>query len=92
MHNAAASGSVAVCRAILQKGGNPNVLDKHKLAPAHEAAYGGHFEVLTVLSAYGAHFDVYDLRENNPIHIAAFSNAGPCCRYLATRGKLLLLT
>ena len=42
--------------------------------------------MLTVLSAYGAHFDAYDLKENNPIHMAAFSNAGSCCRYLATRG------
>ena len=39
-----------------------------------------------MLSAYGAHFDVYDMKGNNPIHLAAESNAGNCCRFLATRG------
>jgi ankyrin repeat protein len=39
-----------------------------------------------LLSSYGAHFDVYDVKGNNPIHLAAMANAGQCCRFLATRG------
>lgn len=39
-----------------------------------------------LLSAYGGHFDVYDVKGNNPIHLAAAANAGNCCRFLATRG------
>ncbi len=61
-------------------------MDKQKQTPAHLAAANGHFEVLIVLSAYGAHFDNYDVKGNNPIHLAAASNAGNCCRFLATRG------
>jgi hypothetical protein len=47
--------------------------------------------VLKLLSAYGAHFDIYDNKGNNPIHMAAEVNAGSCCRFLATRGKLELI-
>jgi ankyrin repeat protein len=39
-----------------------------------------------LLSSYGAHFDVYDVKGNNPVHVAAAANAGQCCRFLATRG------
>jgi ankyrin repeat protein len=45
LHYAAKCGSLDVCRAILKKGGNPNVIDKAKMTPAHEAAAGGHFPV-----------------------------------------------
>jgi ankyrin repeat protein len=45
LHHAAACGSLDVCRAILKQGGNPNVADKNKVTPAHEAAAKGHFEV-----------------------------------------------
>ena len=75
-----------MCRAILRKGGNPNLCDKKKQTAAHDAAAKGHFSVLLLLSAYGAHFDVYDVRGNNPIHLAAKVDAGSCCRFLATRG------
>ncbi len=75
-----------MCREILKKGGNPNLSDRKKLTPAHDAASKGFFEILLLLSAYGAHFDVYDFRANNPIHLAAKANAGACCRFLATRG------
>lgn len=50
LHYAASCGCVEVCRAILRKGGNPNVVDKHKLTPAHEAAAKGHFEVKFTLA------------------------------------------
>lgn len=86
MHYAASCGSLDVCRAILRKGGNPNLIDRKKQSAAHDAAAKGHFAVLLLLSAYGAHFDVYDFRGNNPIHLAARVNAGACCRFLATRG------
>lgn len=86
LHYAAACGCLDVCRAILKKGGNPNWIDKKKSTAAHDAAAGGHFEVLVLLSAYGAHFDVYDSKGNNPIHLAAACNSGKSCRFLATRG------
>ena len=45
LHFAASCGSSEVCRAILRKGGNPNLADKKRLTPAHDAAAKGHFEV-----------------------------------------------
>jgi ankyrin repeat protein len=61
-------------------------LDSKQSTPAHEAAKGGHFEVLQVLSGFGAKFDVYDVLGNNPIHYGASSNAGTAIRFLGQRG------
>lgn len=44
LHFAASCGAIEVCRAMLQKGANPNVFDKQKRSPAHEAAAKGHFQ------------------------------------------------
>ncbi|CAB1330540.1 unnamed protein product, partial [Coregonus sp. 'balchen'] len=51
---AARAGAVELVRAILQKGGNPNAVDKKRMHAAHLAAEGGFFEVIVVLSAYSA--------------------------------------
>ena len=46
LHYAAACGCIDVCRAILKRGASPNVIDKNKMTPAHDAAHAGHFEVI----------------------------------------------
>lgn len=61
-------------------------MDSKQSTPTHEAAKGGHFEVVQVLSGFGAKFDVYDVLGNNPIHCAAASNAGTAIRFLGQRG------
>lgn len=86
MHNACLSGNAKVVRELLRAKADPNALDSKQSSPAHEAAKGGHFEVVQVLSGYGAKFDVYDVLGNNPIHNAAASNAGTAIRFLGQRG------
>lgn len=61
-------------------------MDSKQCAPVHEAAKGGHFEPIQVLSGFGAKFDVYDVLGNNPIHYGATSNAGNAIRFLGQRG------
>ncbi|CAF5218022.1 unnamed protein product, partial [Rotaria magnacalcarata] len=86
LHNACLSGNAKVVRELLRAKADPNALDTKRSAPVHEAAKGGHFEAIAVLSGYGAKFDVYDALNNNPIHYGAASNAGNAIRFLGQRG------
>ncbi|CAF1023931.1 unnamed protein product [Didymodactylos carnosus] len=86
LHNACLSGNANVVRALLRNKADVNALDNKLSSPAHEAAKGGHLEVIQVLSGFGAKFDVYDTLGNNPIHYAAGSNAGNAVRFLGQRG------
>ncbi|KAI5093336.1 ankyrin repeat and EF-hand domain-containing protein 1 [Silurus meridionalis] len=80
------SGSVALVRAILQKGGNPDAVDKQQLHAAHFAATGGFVEMLSLLSAYAADFNMVSLFENTALHAAAAEGHDVCCRFLIQRG------
>jgi ankyrin repeat protein len=46
LHNACLSGNAKVVRELLRAKADPNVLDSKQSAPVHEAAKGGHFEVM----------------------------------------------
>ncbi|XP_036811164.1 ankyrin repeat and EF-hand domain-containing protein 1 [Oncorhynchus mykiss] len=83
---AARAGAVDLVRAILQKGGNPNAVDKKRIHTAHLAAEGGFFEVIVVLSAYSADLSVTAMDGNTPLHLAAAGGFTECCRFLAQRG------
>ncbi|XP_030643832.1 ankyrin repeat and EF-hand domain-containing protein 1 [Chanos chanos] len=83
---AARAGSVQLVRAILQRGANPNTLDKKRFHAAHFAAKGGFFEVIQVLSAYSADLGVMATDGNTPLHFAAAGGFAECCRFLAQRG------
>ncbi|XP_052009395.1 ankyrin repeat and EF-hand domain-containing protein 1 [Xyrauchen texanus] len=83
---AAKAGAVELVRAILQRKGNPNALDKEGQRAAHFAAEGGFLEVLQVLSAYSADFCVLTKKGNTPLHFAAAGGFNECCRFLAQRG------
>ncbi|XP_033736173.1 ankyrin repeat and EF-hand domain-containing protein 1-like isoform X2 [Pecten maximus] len=83
---AALSGSVKVVRAILDAGGDVNVLDIQHTHAAHYAALTGGFEVLACMSAYGAEFDQCNNKGNTPIHNAALNGHAMCCKFLSQRG------
>ena len=85
---AAEAGSAKVVRAILEAGADINQMTvKKRRHAAHEAAKGGHFEVLVTLGAHGAMFDQYDDQMNNPVHVAAEGGHAMCIKYLAQRGN-----
>ncbi|TRY90333.1 hypothetical protein DNTS_015227, partial [Danionella cerebrum] len=83
---AASAGAVKLVRTILQKGGDPNLLDKEGRCATHFAAEGGFLEVLQVLSAYSTDFNISSLKGNTPLHLAAAGGFSDCCRFLAQRG------
>ncbi|XP_060908571.1 ankyrin repeat and EF-hand domain-containing protein 1a isoform X1 [Labrus mixtus] len=83
---AAKSGSLQLVRAILKIGGNPNALDRQRLAAVHYAAMGGFLEVIQVLSAYSADMGVINLDDCTALHYAAASGNANCCKFLAQRG------
>ncbi|XP_006625836.2 ankyrin repeat and EF-hand domain-containing protein 1 [Lepisosteus oculatus] len=83
---AAKAGTVELVRAILQRGGNVNVLDKRRNHAAHYAAEGGFFEVIQLLSAYSADMGVVSMDENTPLHHAAKGGFTDCCKFLSQRG------
>ncbi|KAG7328057.1 hypothetical protein KOW79_008001 [Hemibagrus wyckioides] len=83
---AARNGSVVLVRLILQRGGNPNSLDKQQQSAAQLAAAGGFFQVLCVLSAFRADWSSVCVEGNSPLHAAAAGGHAECCRFLAQRG------
>ncbi|KAL0969380.1 hypothetical protein UPYG_G00226300 [Umbra pygmaea] len=83
---AARAGALELVRAILQRGGDPNALDRKRMTAAHLAAEGGFFQVIVVLSAYSADLGVTSLDGNTPLHFAAAGGFTECCRFLFQRG------
>ncbi|KAL4630434.1 ankyrin repeat and EF-hand domain-containing protein 1 [Arapaima gigas] len=83
---AAREGALDLVRGILQRGGNPNLLDKNRMHAAHFAAQGGFFEIIQVMSAYLADLSVMAMDGNTPLHYAARGGFAQCCRFLAQRG------
>ncbi|KAI1897840.1 hypothetical protein AGOR_G00087410 [Albula goreensis] len=79
-------GALELVRAILEKGGNGNALDKKRIHAAHLAAEGGFFEVIRVLSAYSANLGLVAADGNTPLHHAARGGFADCCRFIAQRG------
>ena len=84
---AASSGSIAVVRSILQKGGDVNKADKNNITPVHMACKNGHFDILKLLASYGADLATVDVIGNTAIHYAAEGGFAECCRFLGQRGK-----
>ncbi|XP_076442386.1 ankyrin repeat and EF-hand domain-containing protein 1-like isoform X2 [Babylonia areolata] len=83
---AANSGSAKVVKAILNKGGNVNMVDARKNHAAHFAAKGGHLECLMCMGGFSAQFDQNNMDGNNPVHLAAMGGHAMACKYLSQRG------
>nr|CAB3221664.1 ankyrin repeat and EF-hand domain-containing protein 1 [Phallusia mammillata] len=83
---ACSSGNVKVIKALLQKGANPNILDKKQHSALHFAAQMGALDAVKSLAAYGADCSNMDADGNNALHFAAEGGFGMICKYLAQRG------
>lgn len=81
-------GNSKVASLLLEKGADPNVQDKHGIAPVHDAARTGFLDTLQVLVEYGASLDLPDQRGALPIHIAIREGHRDTVEYLAPRSDL----
>jgi ankyrin repeat protein len=71
LHKAAAEGSVAGIRAVLATGADPNARDSAGRTPAHVAAFGSHYEVVSALVAGGGVVNALEHDRYDVITIAA---------------------
>ena len=72
LHLAVYAGSKETCRALLNRGANPNAVTRYELlTPLHMACDGGWREIVLMLLAAGANPNVYDKMERTPLHLAA---------------------
>lgn len=81
-------GNSKVASLLLEKGADPNVQDKHGIAPVHDAARTGFLDTLQVLVEYGASLNLPDQQGALPIHIAIQEGHRHAVEYLAPRSDL----
>ncbi|CAF92587.1 unnamed protein product [Tetraodon nigroviridis] len=60
-------GNCKIASLLLEKGADPNVQDKHGIAPVHDAARTGFLDTLQVLVEYGASVNLPDQSGALPI-------------------------
>jgi ankyrin repeat protein len=60
-----------VCKILLSSGANPDVLTPAgKASPLHRAAYGGHSDIVKILTEHGAKLDLIDIDGQTALHKA----------------------
>ncbi|XP_028307248.1 cyclin-dependent kinase 4 inhibitor D [Gouania willdenowi] len=81
-------GNSQIATLLLEKGADPNVQDKHGVAPVHDAAQTGFLDTLQVLVEYGASVNASDQNGSLPIHIAIREGHRDVVKFLAPRSDL----
>lgn len=74
LHAAAARGDAGEIKALIAKGGSPDVRDGYARTPLHVAAYGGHHEAMRALAAAGANTNTLERDRYDIVTIAAVAN------------------
>ncbi|KAF6717971.1 Cyclin-dependent kinase 4 inhibitor D [Oryzias melastigma] len=81
-------GNSKIAGLLLEKGADPNVQDKHGIAPVHDAARTGFLDTLQVLVENGASVNIPDQNGALPIHIAIWEGHRDVVQFLAPRSDL----
>ncbi|XP_023128546.1 cyclin-dependent kinase 4 inhibitor D [Amphiprion ocellaris] len=81
-------GNSKIASLLLEKGAEPNVQDKHGIAPIHDAARTGFLDTLQVLVEYGASVNIPDQNGTLPIHIAIQEGHLEVVKFLAPQSDL----
>ncbi|XP_022046310.1 cyclin-dependent kinase 4 inhibitor D [Acanthochromis polyacanthus] len=81
-------GNSKIATLLLEKGAEPNIQDKHGIAPIHDAARTGFLDTLQVLVEYGASVNMPDQNGTLPIHIAIQEGHLDVVKFLAPQSDL----
>ncbi|XP_024914400.1 cyclin-dependent kinase 4 inhibitor D isoform X2 [Cynoglossus semilaevis] len=81
-------GNSQIARLLLEKGAQPNIQDRHGIAPVHDAARTGFLDTVGVLVEYGASVNIPDQSGALPIHIAIREGHRDVVEFLAPRSDL----
>ncbi|KAM4603427.1 cyclin-dependent kinase 4 inhibitor D [Polymixia lowei] len=81
-------GNSKVASLLLEHGADPNIQDRHGIAPVHDAARAGFLDTLQVLVEYGASVNIPDQSGTLPIHIAIREGHREVVEFLAPRSNL----
>lgn len=73
---------------LLEHGANPNLQDRHGIAPVHDAARTGFLDTLQVLVEFGASVNTPDKSGALPIHLAIREGHRDVVEFLAPRSNL----
>jgi len=68
LHDAASIGNVPFAQQLIQKGANPNVLDKNGNSPLHWAVFYRKQEMICLLVKYGADLNLQNYDGESPLH------------------------
>jgi len=86
LHTAAASGSVAEVRSLLEQGLDMDAREAWDETPLHLAARSGFDEVCKILLRHGATIDAVNASDETPLLVAAQAGKEAACRVLLSSG------
>lgn len=87
LHDAAASGRLAITEQLLARGAKVNVSNAEGETPLHWAVRNGHTEIARMLLEHRADPNTREVRKHRtPLHEAAFRGRGEIARMLLERG------
>lgn len=90
IHNAARTGDLAKVRLLIQQDSSClKASDARGRQPVHEAARGGHLDVLDFLQERGADLNAPDAQTTTPLHEAAAANRAEVVTFLLGKGAHL---
>ncbi|XP_060950262.1 cyclin-dependent kinase 4 inhibitor D [Limanda limanda] len=81
-------GNTKIACLLLEKGAEPNVQDRHGIAPVHDAARTGFLDTVLALVEHGASVNIPDQSGTLPIHIAIRQGHRDVVEFLAPRSDL----
>jgi hypothetical protein len=86
LHNAAAKGSLATAKELLERGANADALDANEETPLHFAARAGSAPICELLLGAGGKINAVNVKDETPWVVAGRANQGAACKLLADRG------
>lgn len=82
LHTAVNEGYFEVCKYLLEKGAEPDSINKIEQAPLHFAAKRGETRIIELLLKYSKNINIQDHDKNTPLHLASQMGHGEAVKCL----------